>query len=171
MFYNHKPRIKDGICTHPLSWILKSKFILKQEIIWKNRSQNFDKIRFYPFTERIYWLVKDKKTKLFNAVNLPYIWEFKNSKRHPLHKATFPIDLPLTILKCFEDAKVICDPYMGIGTTAKAVCQLNEEDGKDREYLGFEISHTYIDDFTKDVKVINNISKTLISNDLYGIIQ
>lgn len=147
MFYNHKPRIKDGVCTHPLSWIFKTKFILKQEIIWKNRSQNFDKIRFYPFTERIYWLVKDKKTKLFNAVNLPDIWEFKNSKRHPLHKATFPIDLPLTVLKCFDDAKVICDPYMGIGTTAKAVVQLNEEDGINRQYLGFEISNTYINDF------------------------
>lgn len=31
MFYNHKPRIKDGVCIHPLSWILKSNFILKQE--------------------------------------------------------------------------------------------------------------------------------------------
>jgi len=151
MFYNHKPRIKDGVCTHPLSWILKSKFILKQEIIWRNGSQNFDKIRFYPMTERIYWLVKDKKTKLFNSVGFSDIWEFKNSKRNPLHKATFPIDLPMTILKCFEDAKVICDPYMGIGTTAKAVIQLNKEDIRDRKYLGFEISSAYIDSFNENI--------------------
>lgn len=144
MFYNHKPRIRDGITIHPLEWILKSKFILKQEIVWKNRSQNFDKIRFYPFTERVYWLVKDKKTKLFNAVNLPDIWEFKNIKRHSIHKATFPIDLPLTVLKCFEGARIILDPYMGIGTTAKAVIQLNNEDNNDRKYIGFEIDELYI---------------------------
>ena len=46
LFYNHKPRIKDGVCIHPLEWILQSKFILKQEIIWRNGSQNFYKIRF-----------------------------------------------------------------------------------------------------------------------------
>lgn len=34
MFYNHKPRIKDGILIHPLEWVLKSDLILKQEIIW-----------------------------------------------------------------------------------------------------------------------------------------
>ena len=147
MFYNHKPRIKNGICTHPLEWILKSKFILKQEIVWKNRSQNFDKIRFYPFTERVYWLVKNPKTKLYNSVGLSDVWEFKNMKRHKVHKATFPIDLPKTIISCFEEAEVILDPYMGIGTTANAVIELNKLDNKDRKFLGFEIDKTYIDVF------------------------
>lgn len=149
MFYNHKPRIKNGVCIHPLEWILKSKFILKQEIIWKNRSQNFDKIRFYPFTERIYWLVKNPKTKLYNKVNLPDIWEFKNQKRNSIHNATFPIDLPLIIVQCFDNAEIICDPYMGIGTTGKAVLQLNNEDGKDRKYIGFEIDNTYCNEANK----------------------
>ena len=156
MFYNHKPRIRDGVTIHPLEWILKSKFILKQEIIWKNRSQNFDKIRFYPFTERIYWLVKDKKTKLFNIVNLPDIWEFKNMKRHPIHKATFPIDLPMTIIRCFEEANIILDPYMGVGTTAKAIIQLNKEDGKDRKYVGFEIDELYINTAKAEISQLNN---------------
>ena len=147
MFYNHKPRIKNGVCTHPLEWILKSKFILKQEIVWKNRSQNFDKIRFYPFTERVYWLVKNPKTKLYNSVGLSDVWEFKNMKRHKIHKATFPIDLPKTIISCFEDANIILDPYMGIGTTANAVIELNKIDNKDRKFLGFEIDKTYVDVF------------------------
>lgn len=154
MFYNHKPRIKNGICTHPLSWILKSNFILKQEIVWRNGSQNFDKIRFYPLTERIYWLVKNPKTKLFNKVGLSDVWEFKNSKRHKEHKATFPIDLPLSIIQCFEDSDIICDPYMGIGTTAKAVIKLNYQDSKNRKYLGFEIDKKYIDIANKEVEEI-----------------
>ena len=61
--------------------------------------------------------------------------------------------MSFTILKCFEDAKVICDPYMGIGTTAKAVRQLNEEDGKDREYIGFEIDNSYIDNFNESLVI------------------
>jgi site-specific DNA-methyltransferase (adenine-specific) len=152
MFYNHKPRIKDGVCTHPLSWILKSNFILKQEIIWRNGSQNFDKIRFYPFTERIYWLVKNPKTKLFNRVGLSDIWEFKNAKRHPVHKATFPIDLPLTIIQCFDEAKIILDPFVGIGTTAKAVIQYNKEFNDDKKYIGFEMDKTYCDIAYEDIK-------------------
>jgi site-specific DNA-methyltransferase (adenine-specific) len=151
LFYNHKPRIRDGVSIHPLQWVLQSNLILKQEIIWKNRSQNFDKIRFYPFTERVYWLAKDKKTKLFNELGLSDVWEFKNLKRDKLHKATFPIDLPYTIIKSFKDAKVILDPYMGIGTTAKAVIQCNKEDNGNREYIGFEIDNTYVNRAVEDI--------------------
>jgi modification methylase len=151
MFYNHKPRIKNGVCIHPLEWILKSKFILKQEIIWRNGSQNFDKIRFYPMTERVYWLVKNNKTKLFNSVGFSDVWEFKNPKRHPIHKATFPIDLPLTIIKCFDNASIICDPYAGIGTTCKAVVELNKDDNKNRKYIGFDIDNTYCEIAKNDI--------------------
>lgn len=69
MIYNHKNRIKNGVQITPYEWLLKTKFIIKQELVWFNRSQNFDKIRFYPMTERVYWLAKSPKTKLFNAIN------------------------------------------------------------------------------------------------------
>ena len=69
MWYNHKNRIKNGVQITPYEWILKSDFIVKQEIIWENGSQNFDKIRFYPMTERVYWLAKDSKTKMFNTID------------------------------------------------------------------------------------------------------
>lgn len=146
MFYNHKPRIKDGITIHPLQWILDTPFVLKQEIVWRNRSQNFDKIRFYPHTERVYWLTKSPKTKLFNAVGMCDIWdEFKNQRRDPVHKATFPVELPEAIIKCFPDARKILDPYMGIGTTARAVKRCNSSDGGRRMFLGFEIDSVYIE--------------------------
>lgn len=147
MFYNHKPRIRKGLSIHPLQWVLQSDFILKQEIIWRNGSQNFDRIRFYPQTERVYWLTKSTKTKLFNELGLSDTWEFKNRKRHKVHKATFPIDLPYTIIKSFKEAQVILDPYIGIGTTAKAVEKCNIEDNGDRKYLGFEIDGVYVDEF------------------------
>jgi len=144
MFYNHKPRIREGLTIHPLNWIFKSDFILKQEIIWRTGSQNFDKIRYYPMTERVYWLTKDVKTKLFNSVGMSDIWEFKNPKRNKLHKSTFPVDLPYNIIKCFDDAETILDPYMGIGTTALAVKKCNAEDNNGRNYLGFELDDVYV---------------------------
>jgi site-specific DNA-methyltransferase (adenine-specific) len=61
MMYQHKNRIKKGIQISPYEWIFKTQFCIKQEIVWINRSQNFDKIRFYPFTERVYWLAKTLK--------------------------------------------------------------------------------------------------------------
>ena len=42
MFYNHKNRIKKGIQITPYEWLLKSKFVIKQEIVWIYRSQYFD---------------------------------------------------------------------------------------------------------------------------------
>jgi modification methylase len=155
LFYNHKPRIRNGISIHPLQWILQSNLILKQEIIWRNGSQNFDKIRYYPMTERVYWLVKNHKTKLFNELGLSDVWDFKNAKRDKLHKATFPIDLPYSIIKSFKEAKLILDPYMGIGTTAKAVMKCNSEDNENREYIGFEIDNTYIDRANDSINYLN----------------
>lgn len=69
LIYNHKNRIKDGKQITPYEWLLRTPFIIKQELVWFNGSQNFDKIRFYPMTERIYWLAKSPKIKLFNALN------------------------------------------------------------------------------------------------------
>jgi site-specific DNA-methyltransferase (adenine-specific) len=153
LFYNHKPRIRNGVSIHPLQWILQSDLILKQEIIWRNGSQNFDKIRYYPMTERIYWLVKDSKTKLFNDLGLSDIWEFKNAKRDKIHKATFPIDLPYSIIKSFKNAEIILDPYMGIGTTAKAVLKCNLEDNGNRKYIGFEIDNTYVERAGENINI------------------
>ena len=59
LFYNHKNRIKKGLSIIPYQWLFKTKWLIKQEIVWWNGGQNFDNIRFYHQTERIYWLVKN----------------------------------------------------------------------------------------------------------------
>jgi site-specific DNA-methyltransferase (adenine-specific) len=137
MFYNHKPRIIDGKTIHPLEWILKSDFTLKQEIVWRNGSQNFDKIRFYPMTERVYWLTKKPETTLNNSIGLSDVWTFKNATRDPEHNATFPLDLPEVIMSCFPNAKIVLDPYMGVGTTAIAAVRMK------KDFVGFELSEKY----------------------------
>ena len=140
LIYNHKNRIKKGKQLSPYEWIFKSNFIVKQEIVWINRSQNFDKIRFYPFTERLYWLTKKPETKLFNAINHYDVFDWKEWK--PVgtkgnHTRAFPEKMVEDILKCFPNAKIILDAYMGSGTTGVACKNLN------REFIGIELDEKY----------------------------
>jgi site-specific DNA-methyltransferase (adenine-specific) len=142
IMYNHKNRIKDGVQITPYEWILKSKFIVKQEIVWINRSQNFDKIRFYPFTERVYWLAKDYKTKLNNIINKQDVFDWKEWKpvgTKKTHTRAFPKKMVNDLISCFPNAQYICDPYMGSGTTGLVCKNLN------REFIGIELDKTYFD--------------------------
>lgn len=139
LFYNHKNRIKNGRVITPYEWLLKSAWVLKQEIVWFNGSQNFDKCRFYPMTERIYWLAKTPNTKLINNVNKHDFWEFAGVGVNKVHSRAFPEKLVETILKCFPDARLILDPFCGSGTTLYVARKL------DRNYLGIDIMPQYVD--------------------------
>ena len=141
MFYNHKNRIKEGESISPYAWIYKTPFIIKRELVWENGSQNFDKIRFYPMTERIYWLVKNKETKLFNAINHKDYWsrsEWIPVKTKGVHKRAFPTQLPLDIISCFPEAKNILDPFSGSGTVGEACKKLN------RNFVCIELNPEYV---------------------------
>ena len=142
MFYNHKVRIKNGMAIHPLEWLFKTDFILKQEITWDmGKSANCDKIRFFPFSERIYWLVKDPKTKLNNRLNLSDVWRVvPTSKRKETgHIAVMPIDIVNNILECIDTdtTTVVLDPFMGTGTTGKSA--INHS----LNFIGIEIDLNY----------------------------
>jgi modification methylase len=144
MWYNHKNRIRNGIQITPYEWILKSKFahLVKQEIVWFNRSQNFDKCRFYPMTERIYWFAKNPKTRMFNAINHHDVFDTKDWQ--PVgtkgeFKRAYPEKMVEDIISCFESANIILNPFSGSGTT----CAVAKKMGK--SYIGFEISKEYCD--------------------------
>jgi modification methylase len=142
LIYNHKNRIKDGIQITPYQWLLKTKWVIKQEIVWFNGSQNFDKVRFYPMTERIYWLAKSPSTQLFNTINHHDLFDKKEwppQGTGKQHRRTFPIKLVMDILKCFPEANLVYDPFMGSGTTALACIALG------RNYIGSEINPEYVE--------------------------
>jgi DNA modification methylase len=137
MFYNHKVRIKGGIAIHPLSWIFKSNFILKQEIVWDmGKSANCDKIRFFPFSERIYWLVKNPKTKLYNKNKLSDVWRCvpTHKRKAEGHIAVMPDEIVSNIIDSLPSTKRVYDPFGGSGTTLKVCmergirCEISEID-------------------------------------------
>ena len=137
IFYNHKNRIKNGVSVTPYQWLLKTPWIIKQELVWFNRSQNFDKIRFYPMTERVYWLVKDSSTKLTNIINHHDLFEWKAVGTQGKHTRAFPERMVSDILSCFPEAQVILDPFMGSGT----VCKVAKTFKKD--FIGIELNPDY----------------------------
>jgi len=140
MFYNHKNRIKNGLQITPYEWIFKTKLLIKQEIVWINRGQNFHKIRFYPWTERIYWLVKDKKTTLSNNLNHHDVFDWKEWKPVGIngsHTRAFPEKMVMDILSCFPKSKLILDPFSGSGTTLLVAKNMK------KNYIGFENNFKY----------------------------
>jgi modification methylase len=156
LFYNHKNRIRDGLSITPYRWLLKTNWRLKQELVWFNGSQNFDKCRFYPMTERIYWLTLKAETKLFNAINHHDFFnksEWKPEGTSKLHTRSFPEKMVSDILQCFPNSITIFDPYMGSGTVGKVA----KEMGKD--FIGIEISPEY---FKIAERRINNTTENLL---------
>lgn len=120
VFYNHKNRIRDGFTICPYEWIFKTKWKIKQEIVWINGSQNFDKIRFYPVTERIYWLSKGKETLFNNVKGLKDVEKWQPIQSQDFHKRAFPLNMVKDILQCFPSGLKVIEPYLGSGTLAIA---------------------------------------------------
>jgi modification methylase len=137
IMYNHKNRIRDGKQITPYEWILKTKWNIKQEVVWFNRSQNFDKCRFYPMTERIFWLSKGIDTDFENLINQHDLINDTSEGTEKEHKRSFPIKLAQRFIMCFPNSKLIFDPYMGSGTTA--IASIKEK----KNYIGSEISPNY----------------------------
>ena len=142
LMYNHKNRIRNGEQIEPYRWLYNTPFVIKQEIVWQNGSQNFDKCRIYPMTERVYWLAKDTKTKLFNAINHHDVFtraEWQPVKTKGAFKRVYPEKMVEDLISLFPDAKVILDPFSGSGTT----CCVAKRMGRD--YIGFELSQESCD--------------------------
>ena len=142
LMYNHKNRIKNGKQISPYEWLFKTPFVIKQEIVWINRSQNFDKIRLYPWTERVYWLTKSPKTKMFNVLNHHDVFDWNEWKpvgTKGSHTRAFPVQMAQDLASCFPDAQIILDPFMGSGTTAIAALNLG------KQYIGIELEKEYVD--------------------------
>lgn len=145
-FYNHKIRWERGIMLHPMEWLKKTKWIIRQEIIWDRMiAANIRGWRFWQVEERIYWLYKPKDENLIGEeleskhALLTSIWRFPPEQKNP-HPAPFPLALPVrTIYSIMNEKKgVVIDPYCGSGTTLVASKILGHN------YIGIEISLEYI---------------------------
>ena len=162
-FYNHKTRWNRGTMIHPMEWLLKTKWVIKQEIIWNRMiAANIRGWRFWQVDERIYWLYKpvgDKKIgkelKSKHAL-LTSVWKFSPERKNG-HPAPFPLILPARIIYSILDGKkgVVLDPYAGSGTTLVAAKLLGSD------CIGIDISKEYINNSKKRLANCKNEKKII----------
>ncbi|NBP55806.1 site-specific DNA-methyltransferase [bacterium] len=148
-FYNHRCRWDDGNMIHPISWLSKTKWLVKQEIIWNRKiTGNLRGWRFWQTDERVYWLYKPLGNNRVGVeleskhARMTGIWEIMPENNNP-HPAPFPIDLVTRIIySIFGEqgaGKIVIDPYMGSGTTAVCSKLLG------CDWVGIDISQNYIE--------------------------
>lgn len=128
LYYVHKLRYRNRKCLHPVEWILKTKWSLRQEIIWDKHSSLVQNARmFVPQDERIYWLVKGKDY-YFDDISKKYgsIWPISSKNTVTFDCLPFPNKL---VGRCIAasscEGELIIDPYAGTGTTLIEADRLN----------------------------------------------
>lgn len=148
-FYNHKIRWDRGNMYHPMDWLRKTKWTVKQEIIWDRViAANIRGWRFWQVEERIYWLYKPIGNSLIGKelrscdAKLTSIWRGapEDGRKNP-HPAPFPLWLPARVIISIlgtETQGVVLDPYIGSGTTAVAANLLGHK------YIGIDRSEAYM---------------------------
>lgn len=146
-FYNHKIRWEKGTLLHPVEWLSKTKWVLRQELIWdRGIAANIRGWRFWQIDERIYWLYKPKqennkigKELLSRHALVTSIWKMRPENNNP-HPAPFPLALPARCIYSVLDESpgIVIDPYCGSGTTLVAAQLLGHS------FIGIDISPDYI---------------------------
>ena len=148
-FYNHKIRWERGEMLHPMAWLSRTRWTIRQEIVWDRQiAANIRGWRFWQVDERIYWLHKPdgpgEQARIGEELEsrhakLTSVWRFPPERDNP-HPAPFPLVLPTrAICAALRDAKgVVIDPYCGSGTTLAAAKLLG------CGYVGIDLSPEYV---------------------------
>lgn len=173
-FYNHKVRHLKGIVTHPMEWITKSKWHLRQEIIWNRKGPlEVGGYRFYQIDERIYWLYKPiNPKKLVGArleskhARMSSVWTFPPEMKNS-HPAPYPVILPLRCILSLLNYNegLVIDPYMGSGTTGIASKLLGSN------YIGIDISDEYIKQATDRIQGYEDFRNVLTEEEKLHIVK
>ena len=174
-FYNHKIRWDKGEMYHPMDWLRKTDWTVKQEIVWdRTIAANIRGWRFWQVDERIYWLYKpigdNKKGEELKSLDakLTSVWRAVPENHNP-HPAPFPVWLPARIImSLLRDKKnaLVFDPYMGSGTTALAAKLLGHD------YFGIDLGRDYLTFAKKRVdNAEKEIEKIKKEQDLHVVIK
>ncbi len=134
IFYNHKPRIQNGVMQNPLD--LNPELPVRQIVIWKRSGGvNFTNSFYLPTHEWIIIFAKKGFRLKDGASAIKDVWEIPQ-KSGSWHPAPFPIEIPATIFETTTGTRSF-DPFMGSGTTAIAAHNAGVD------FVGCEIDKNY----------------------------
>lgn len=135
IFFNHKPRVIGARLWVPFE-LIPMNAILRQIIVWaRPGGMNFNPTAFVPTHEWIMLFAKPEfRLKSRGVSGLGDVWYMAPEEND--HPAPFPEELPARALEATR-ARVVCDPFMGSGTTGVACIRMG------RKFIGVEIDERY----------------------------
>lgn len=144
IYYNHKERHFKGKYFNPINLVQCSKLKPLQTIIWNRKSgYTFNIGRYVNCYESI--IVAYKNIKKYMRIPIEQekyfdVWNITPSKNNG-QVATYPLELPLRILKGYKNYKdlLVLDPFMGLGTTGIACKKMGID------FIGIDIDKKYFD--------------------------
>ena len=140
IFYNHKPRIRDGLLWTPLD--LNPGLPLRQIIIWaRGGGMNWSETHLVPAHEWVMLFAKPRFRFSKTTSNVGDVWSVQQTggAERMGHPAPFPLGLARRAVDLIAEANdgAILDPFAGSGTTLLAA----KEAG--RRAIGIEIEERY----------------------------
>ena len=137
IFYNHKPRVMNGVLLTPLSY--NPGLPVRQIVVWARAGGvNFSPVAYMPTHEWVLILAKEGfRLKSKAASGVGDVWYIPQGADLE-HPAPFPLALPSRAIETTPAATVL-DPFMGSGTTGVASVQLG------RSFTGIELEPRYFD--------------------------
>ena len=112
-------------------------FLLRGEIVWEKSRPLPEGICRRPHRrhEGIYIFAKNERHRFRTKPPVGSVWKLMQTPNRTAHCSTFPLDLPVRCLEAaaVEKPGIVCDPFMGSGTTGLAARALGHR------FLGFEL--------------------------------
>ena len=112
-------------------------FLFRGEIIWqKSRPLPEGRCRRpHRRHEGIYVFANDERHRFRTKPPVGSVWKLVQTPNRTPHCSTFPLDLPLHCIEAaaVEGRGIVCDPFMGSGTTGRAALML------EHRFVGFEL--------------------------------
>ena len=114
------------------------RFLFRGEVIWEKARPMPEGLCRRPHRrhEGIYVFAKDEQHAFRTRPPVGSVWKLRQTPNLTPHYSTFPVDLPLQCIRAAGLAPrgaIVCDPFMGSGTTACAARMLGHR------FLGFEL--------------------------------
>lgn len=163
IFYNHKPRILGGVLVAPTDYVpLDLKPFIRQELVWlRAGGVNATPAFYMNMHERIVilarpaWRLRDQSASAIgDAWRIP-------QETNTWHPAPFPLALPLRVLET-TGARLVCDPFAGSGTTAKAAKLAGAH------WLGFDRNVAYVERANEEIASLQPLPLVSRQQDLFA---
>lgn len=157
IYYNHKPRVLDGVLVEARDYV-PPELPLRQRVIWARAGGvNFSPVFYVPTYEEILILAKPGfRLKSKGASGVGDVWSVPQVSG-TWHPAPFPLVLAERVIETVRPT-LVCDPFMGSGTTAKAAKRYGIN------WIGCEKSAKYAARATLEIEAIQARAMAMIAD-------